>query len=610
MSSAKSFNKHFERIELLLKTIPETPGVYQYFDENGNLLYVGKARNLSRRVHSYFSHFDDLSPKIRILVRKIYDIRYTVVKTEVDALLLENNLIKTLQPKYNSMLKDDKTYPYLFLTNEDYPRLLFTRDHTLKNGTFFGPYPNQKILKELQDIIRSLFSYRTCKLPLTRKGVEMGRFKACINAQIGLCNAPCTGGVSYEDYQKIFGQIRKILKGDFGEIVEEMRAEMFRMAENLEFEKAEALKQKIFLLNQYQSRSMVVDTSIRDIDVFSILSDDKFAYVNMMRIKNGGIIHSFSTEIKKQLDETDEQILAMVIPELHVRTGSTAGEAIVPVKVDIPDDFIRQTVPTRGEKKELLELSLRNVKYYRHERFHQRLLVDPETASNNLLEKIQKELHLPELPRNIECFDNSNIQGAFPVAAMIHFTDGKPDPQKYRHFNIKTVEGPDDYASMEEVVYRRYKRLKDEGQPMPQLIIVDGGKGQMEVVRRVLEDSLQLDIPVAGLAKDDKHHTSELLYGFPPVSIGVAPRTPLFHLLERIQNEVHRFAITFHRNKRSKGTFKTSLTEIPGIGEKTAQDLLLKFKSVKQVKITPLEDLEACIGTAKAKIVYDYFRKN
>ncbi len=608
MAGDRSFNRNFDHIEQQLKTLPETPGVYQYFDEGGNLLYVGKARNLSRRVHSYFNHYDDLSPKIKILVRKIYTIRYTVVNTEVDALLLENNLIKTLQPKYNSMLKDDKTYPYLCLTAEEFPRLLFTRDRQKTRGTFFGPYPNQKILRELQEMIRNVFLYRTCKLPLTRKSVEQGKFKACINAQIGLCNAPCTGNESYEHYNATIDNIRRILKGDFGETLNELKAEMTRHADALEFEQAEAVKQKIMLLNQYQSRSTVVDTSVRDLDVFSILSDEKFAYVNMMRIKNGGIIHSFSTEIKKQLDESDADILAVIIPELHQSTQSTAKEVVVPIKVDLPDEYLHQIIPTRGAKKELLELSLRNVKFYQHERFSQRLLVDPDAGKMQLLEKIQKELGLPELPRNIECFDNSNIQGEYAVAAMVHFTDGKPDRQQYRHFNIKTVDGPDDYASMEEVVRRRYTRLRDEQKPLPQLIIVDGGKGQMEVVRRVLHGELSLAIPIAGLAKDDHHRTSELLYGFPPVSIGIAPRSPLFHLLEQIQNEVHRFAITFHRNKRSKGTFKTALTEIPGIGEKTARELLLQFKSVKQIRNTPLEDLAKCIGMAKAKVVYDFFR--
>ncbi len=607
MPTDKGINKNFDRIGFLLKTIPEAPGVYQYFDESGMILYVGKARNLKRRVSSYFSHFQDLSPKIRILVRKIYDIKYIVVANEIDALLLENNLIKKLQPKYNSMLKDDKTYPYLCLTHEPFPRLIYTRDKTSVRGSFFGPYPNQKILRELQDIIRKLFMYRTCKLPLSVDTIEKGRYKACINFQIGLCKAPCIGNESYEEYIVTMEMIRKILKGDFGEILDDLKKQMFDCAERLEFEKAEILKQKIILLEQYQSRSMVVNTHVRDVDVYTILSDAKYAYINMMRIKNGGIIHSFSTEVKKQLDETDAEILSLAIPELHERVTSTAKEIIVPIKVDIPDGYLQQMIPVRGDKKQLLELSLRNLKFYQHERNHQRMLVNPNESTLQLLQKIQSELHLKELPRHIECFDNSNIQGAFPVAAMVHFTDGKPTPSEYRLYNIKTVEGPDDYASMEEVVYRRYKRLKEEEKQLPQLIIVDGGKGQMEVVRSVIEDKLQLSIPIAGLAKDGKHRTSELLYGFPPVTIGISPRSPLFHLLEYIQNEVHRFAVTFHRKKRSKGTIRTSLTDIKGIGEQTARELLLKFHSIKQIKNTPYEDLAKCVGATKAKIIVEYF---
>ena len=606
----KSINKNFDRIKLLLKTIPETPGVYRYYDDSGKVLYVGKARNLKRRVSSYFSHFNDLSPKIRILVRKIYDIKYIIVENETDALLLENNLIKQLQPKYNSMLKDDKSYPSLCITSEPYPRLLFTRDRSTIKGTFYGPYPNQKILRELQDIIRRLFCYRTCKLNLTPESIRQGKFKACINSQIGLCKAPCIGEESRDEYMLTIEMIRNILKGDFKEIIDDLKKQMLDYAERLEFEQAEAVKQKIILLEQYQSRSLVVDTSIRDVDVYSIMADDKHAYINIMRIKNGGIIHSYSTEVKKQLDETDEEILSMVIPELHTRVASTAKEIIVPFKVDIPDDYLLQSTPTRGDRKKLLELSIRNIKHYQHERIQQRLLVEPEGNKLHVLEKIQSELHLPELPRHIECFDNSNIQGAFPVAAMVPFVDGKPCPAEYRHYNIKTVEGPDDYASMEEVAYRRYKRLKDENKPLPQLIIVDGGKGQMEVVRTVVEDKLQLSIPIAGLVKDDRHRTSELLYGFPPTSIGIAPRSALFHLMEQIQNEVHRFAITFHKNKRSKGTFKTSLTDIKGIGLQTARELLLKFHSVKQIKNTPFEDLAKCVGPAKAKIITEYFNSS
>ena len=600
-----SINKNIERIKLRLKTIPENPGVYQHFDQSGTVIYVGKARNLQRRVSSYFSHYEDKSRKIQMLVRNIYDIRVTVVATEVDALLLENNLIKRYQPRYNSMLKDDKTYPYLCITDEEYPRLIFTRNHQLR-GQYFGPYPNQRIMRELQDIIDQLFSYRKCnKMPTN------GR--PCMKHQIGLCKAPCAGLQSKEEYLADIENIRRILKGDFADILDEMKRQMLSLAEELRFEEAEMMKRRIRRLEEYQSRSTVVNTSVKDVDVFSILSDEKYAYVNMMRIKNGSIIYSFSHEIVKQLDESDEEILSTVIPTLHQRTESTAKEAVIPFHVDdLPEEYMKQTIPTRGDRLQLLELSLRNVKAYQIQCRHQRALVDPDAGEPNrkhqhLLERIQKALNLPMLPINIECFDNSNIQGAFPVAAMVRFTNGKPNRKEYRKYNIKTVEGPDDYASMAEVIYRRYKRLTEEGQPLPQLLVVDGGQGQMEVARQVIQDQLHLEIPIAGLAKDDRHHTSELLYGFPPKVVGLKPTDPLFHLLEQIQNEVHRFAITFHKDKRSKGTFRTQLTDIPGIGDKTARDLLLKFGSVKEVRLQTEADLAKVVGPAKAKAILAYF---
>lgn len=587
-----------------LKTIPENPGVYQHLDESGKVIYVGKARNLHKRVTSYFTHYEEHSSKIKMLVRHIYDIRVTVVPSEVDALLLENNLIKQYQPKYNSLLKDDKSYPYLCLTNEEYPQLRFTRDRNEFNGQYFGPYPNQRILRELQKIIDSLFFYRRCK------GQLKAASRPCLNHAMKKCKAPCVGLQRHEEYRQTVEQIRKILKGDFAEILVEMKRQMFQYADELRFEDAEMMKRKIHLLTEYQSKSTIVNTTVHDVDVFSILSDSNYAYVHMMRIKDGSIIFSFPTEIKKQLEESDEEILSTIIPSLHERIESTAKEVVVPFKIkDIPEEYLHQTVPTRGDKKELLELSLRNVRAYQLQCTHQRMLVDPDGGREQLLERIQKELHLPKLPRNIECFDNSNIQGAFPVAAMVRFTDGKPNKKEYRKFNIKTVEGPDDYASMAEVISRRYSRLADEGKELPELLIVDGGRGQMEIARQVIEDELGLDIPIAGLAKDDRHHTSELLYGNPPQVVGMKPTDPLFHLLEQIQNEVHRFAITFHRDKRSKGTFRTQLTDIPGIGEKTAQELLLKFRSVAEIKTKSLEDLAQAIGPAKARIVYEYYKK-
>lgn len=602
-----SINPNIDRIAMRLKTIPENPGVYQHLDAEGKVIYVGKARNLQRRVSSYFSHYDDKSAKIKMLVRNIYDIRVTVVASEVDALLLENSLIKRYQPRYNSMLKDDKSYPYLLLTDEEYPRLLYTRRHTgghQPKGHYFGPYPNGRILRELQDIIRQLFQYRTCD--------TMGR-RPCMKHQIGLCGAPCAGLQSKEDYLQTINNIRRILKGDFSDILNDLKKQMFALADEQRYEEAETVKRKIHLLEEYQSRSTVVGNNVKDVDVVSILSDDRYAYVNMMRVKNGTIIYSFSNEIKKQLDESDEEILATVIPELHQQTESTATEVVLQMPVpDLPADYITQTAEPRGDRRKLLELSLRNVESYQKQCRHQRALTQGDAAPQavKLLERIQRALQLPTLPMNIECFDNSNIQGAYPVAGMVRFTGGKPNRKEYRKYNIKTVEGPDDYASMAEVILRRYKRLNEEGQPLPDLLIVDGGAGQMEVAREVIYDQLHLNIPIAGLAKDDRHHTNELLYGFPPKVVGLKPTDPLFHLLEQIQNEVHRYAITFHKEKRSRGTFRTSLTDIPGIGPKTAHDLLLRYGSVKQISLQTLDDLSAAIGPAKAEMVYKHLHNN
>ncbi len=591
-------NPNIERIALRLKTIPESPGVYQHLDAEGKVLYVGKARNLQRRVSSYFSHYDDKSAKIKMLVRSVYDIRVTVVATEIDALLLENSLIKRYQPRYNSMLKDDKSYPYLCITDEEYPRLLYTRRRNIK-GQYYGPYPNGRILRELQDIIRQLFQYRTCD--------TMGK-RPCMKHQIGLCGAPCAGKQTKEDYRATIENIRRILRGDFNEILDQLKRQMYAAAEQLRFEEAEALKNKIHLLEEYQSRSTVVDTNVRDVDVITILSDPAYAYINFMRVKNGAIIYSFSNEIKKRLDESDEEILATVIPELHQQTASTATEVLLPVPVpDLPDDYLHQNVDPRGDRRKLLELSLRNVESYQKQCRHQRALTQGDAAPQavKLLEKLQRALQLPSLPMEIECFDNSNIQGAYPVAGMVRFTAGKPNRKEYRKFNIKSVEGPDDYASMAEVIERRYSKNAP-----PDLLIVDGGAGQMEVARHVIYDRLHLQIPIAGLAKDDRHRTNELLryneHGDIAV-VGLKPTDPVFHLLEQIQNEVHRFAITFHKEKRSKGTFRTALTDIPGIGEHTAHELLLRFGSVKQIQLQTLDDLSAAIGPAKAKLVYAFY---
>ena len=601
-----SINPNIDRIALRLKTIPETPGVYQHLDAEGNVIYVGKARNLQKRVSSYFSHYDDKSPKIKMLVRSVYDIRVTVVATEVDALLLENSLIKRYQPRYNSMLKDDKSYPYLCITDELFPRLLYTRRRNV-NGQYYGPYPDGRILRELQGIIRSLFQYRTCdlKLPAANR-------RPCMKHQIGLCGAPCADLQSREDYLATIDNIRRILKGDFGDILHEMQEQMYAAAEELRFEEAEAVKRKIFLLQEYQSRSTVVDTNVRDVDVVSILSDDRYAWVNFMRVKRGAIIYSVSHEIKKQLDESDADILSTIIPTLHEESESTATEVILPLPVpDLPEGYLTQSVEPKGNRRKLLQLSMRNVESYRKQCCHQRALTQGESTPQalKLLQRLQRALHLPTLPTEIECFDNSNIQGAYPVAAMVRFSGGKPNRSEYRKFNIKTVQGPDDYASMAEVIQRRYSRLAYEGQPLPDLLIVDGGQGQMHIARHVVADSLKLPIPIAGLAKDDSHRTNELLCFDADgniCTVGLKPTDPLFHLLEQIQNEVHRFAISFHKDKRSKGTFRTALTDIPGIGEKTAHSLLLRFGSVKQVSLQTLDDLAAAIGPAKAQIVYNH----
>ncbi len=595
-----SINPHIDRIAVQLRAIPESPGVYQHLDAEGTVIYVGKARNLQRRVSSYFSHYDEKSAKIKMLVRHISDIRVTVVATEVDALLLENSLIKRYQPRYNSMLKDDKSYPYLCITQEEYPRLLYTRRHNLK-GQYFGPYPNGNILRELQAIIRQLFQYRTCN--------TMGK-RPCMKHQIGLCGAPCAGLQSREEYQATIENIRRILRGDFGEIVESLKEHMYSLAQELRFEEAEGVKKKIRLLEEYQSRSTVVDSRVKDVDVVSIISDEQYAYIHFMRIKNGAIIYSFSNEIKKQLDESDEEVLSTIIPTLHEQTASTAKEIIVPFVVgDLPADYLEQNVSPRGDRKKLLELSLRNVESYQKQCRHQRALTSGEAAPKALrtLERLQALLALPRLPMEIECFDNSNIQGAHAVAGMVHFTAGKPNRSLYRKYNIKTVEGPDDYASMSEVVERRYRRLQEEGGRLPDLLIVDGGEGQMSVAREVIVDRLHLDLPIVGLAKDDRHHTHQLLRYDERGQIAVAqlrPTDPLFHLLEQIQNEVHRFAITFHRAKRSKATFRTALTDIAGIGPKTAHDLLLHFGSVKQVASQTEADLAAVVGPSKAATLY------
>ena len=601
-----SINPAIDKIAIRLKTIPESPGVYQHLDADGKVIYVGKARNLQRRVSSYFTHYEDKSPKIKRLVRSVRDLRVTVVATEVDALLLENSLIKRYQPRYNSMLKDDKSYPYLCITDEEYPRLLYTRRHNIK-GQYFGPYPNGRILRELQDIIRQLFTYRTC---------DHMQNRACMKHQIGLCGAPCVGKQSKEDYAATFDNIRRILRGDFGDIVEDMKKRMYQLAGELRFEEAESIKHKIHLLQEYQSRSTVVDTNVRDVDVASIISDTQYAYVSFLRVKNGAIIYSLSSELRKQLDESDDQLLTTAITTLHEQSQSTATEVVVPIELpELPTEYLRQNNHPQGDRRKLLELANRNVESYQKQCRHQRALTSGEAAPGALkvLEKAQQALQLPRIPMEIECFDNSHLQGTYAVAGMVRFSAGKPNRKEYRKFNITGSAAGDDYASMSQVVERRYRRLVEEGQPLPDLLIVDGGEGQMHMAQRVLRDTLHIELPIAGLAKDDRHRTNQLLRFDKDGNIavvGLKPTDALFHLMEAIQNEVHRFAISFHKQKRSQGTFHTVLTDIEGIGPKTAQDLLLRYGSVKGIQVQTLADLTAAIGPSKAERVFTALHSN
>ncbi|MDL2314968.1 excinuclease ABC subunit UvrC [Bacteroidales bacterium OttesenSCG-928-C19] len=594
-------------LELQLKTIPEQPGVYQYFDKQGEIIYIGKARDLRKRVNSYFQEDRPHSIKIRLLIKKIENLKYIVVDTELDALLLENTLIKKHQPRYNTMLKDDKSYPWLAITNEEFPRF-FSTHNQIKDGTqYFGPYPIHRVLRELQALIRKLFKYRTCKLKLTEEDIQKQKFKPCINLQIGLCNAPCDGKESKEDYNNSIKGIKEILKGNFSEIIDEMKEKMMEKANNLQFEEAQELKEKIMALEQYRGRSTIVGTSIKDEDVYSILSDEKNAYINVMRIKNGAIVLSYSTEVKKHLDESDEEILTQIIPQLHEKTESTAKEIIVPIKVDIPEEYLAQSIPIRGDRKKLLELSQKNARTFMMEKKKQLTLIDPERRTKQLLETAMKDLHLPVLPERIECFDNSNTQGTYPVSAMVCFINGKPAKREYRHFIIRTVDGPDDFKSMAEVVHRRYKRVLEENAPLPQLIVVDGGKGQLSSAISALKQLKIYDkVTIIGIAE----RLEEIYFPGDSIPLHLDKRSETLKLIQQLRDEAHRFGITHHRKRRSKGTIFTSLTDIPGIGEKTARDLLLRFASVKNIRNASLKDLAACIGNKKAEVVWKYFNSN
>lgn len=585
----------------IVLNLPEKPGIYQYLNAEGTIIYVGKAKNLKRRVYRYFVK-DNQSSKTRMLVSKIADIRYIVVNTEEDALLLENNLIKKYKPRYNVLLKDDKTYPSICVQNEYFPRVFKTRKIIRNGSSYYGPYSHIPSMNALLELIKHLYPLRTCHLNLTPENISAGKFNVCLEYHIKNCAGPCVGLQSHEDYMKNIAQIKEILKGNTQEISKKLYKQMQELAEEMKFEEAQKVKERYTLIENYRSRSEVVSSILHNIDVFSIEEDgEKSAFINYLHITKGAINQAFTFEYKKKLNETKEELLALGIIEMRERYKSHSREIIVPFEVEMELNDVTFTVPQRGDKKKLLELSLLNVKQYKADRLKQAEKLNPEQRSMRLMKEIQQELHLDRLPMQIECFDNSNIQGTDAVAACVVFKKAKPSKKDYRKYNIKTVEGPDDYASMKEVVRRRYQRALEEGSPLPDLIITDGGKGQMEVVRQVMEE-LNLDIPIAGLAKDRKHRTSEVLFGFPPQTIGIKQHSPLFRLLEQIQNEVHRFAITFHRDKRSKRQVASALDTIKGIGERSKTALLQEFKSVKRIKEASLEEIAKVIGPGKAKI--------
>ena len=596
------------RLKSIVLSMPEKPGSYQYYDENHTIIYVGKAKNLKRRVSSYF-HKEVDRYKTKVLVSKIFDISYTVVNTEEDALLLENSLIKKYNPRYNVLLKDGKTYPSICVTNEYFPRIFKTRHINKKVGTFFGPYPHLGSMYAVLEVIKKLYKPRTCRFPITKEGVAEGKYKPCLEYHIHNCGAPCISKQSYEEYQENMRQAREILKGNTREVSKYLYDLMMKNAELLRFEIAEEYKKKYQLLDEFEAKSEVVSHTITDVDVFTIVNDDanKNAFINYIHVKNGTINQSFTYEYKRKLEESDEELLITAIPEIRERFHSTSKEIIVPFEMEWKLKDATFFVPQRGDKKHLLELSEMNCKQYKFDRLKQAEKLNPEQKQTRLMKELQSKLKLPKMPYQIECFDNSNISGTDAVAGCIVYKGMKPSRKDYRKYNIKTVEGPDDYASMQEVVRRRYSRMIEEETPLPDLIITDGGKGQMEVVREVIEDELHLEIPIAGLAKDDRHRTNELLYGFPPQTIALPPESELFKVLTQIQDEVHRYAITFHRDKRSKHALHSELDDIKGIGPKAKEALLSKFKSVKKIKEASQEQLAEVLGPHKAEILAKYF---
>ena len=600
--------KRLAHLKSIVSRLPDKPGSYQFYDDTKTIIYVGKAKNLKARVSSYF-HTEVDRFKTKVLVSKIHDISYTVVNTEEDALLLENSLIKKYNPRYNVLLKDGKTYPSICVTNEYFPRIFKTRTINKKWGTYYGPYSHVASMYAILDLIKELYHPRTCRQPITKEGVETGKYKVCLDYHIKKCMGPCVGKQSYEDYQRGIQQAREILKGNTRQMLKELRDEMLHLSDELRFEEAEEVKRKYIALDTFVSKSEVVSHTIDNVDVFSITSDEKMAFINYIHVSNGSINQSFTIEYKKKLNETDSELLQLGIVELRERFKSQSKEIIVPQELDMTLEGITFTIPQRGDKKTLLELSIMNGKQYKFDRLKQAEKLNPEQKQTRLMKELQDKLHLPKLPFQIECFDNSNISGTDAVAACVVFKKMKPSKRDYKHYNIKTVTGPDDYASMKEVVHRRYTRLIEEEHPLPDLIIADGGKGQMEVIRQVIQDELNLDIPIAGLAKNDRHRTNELLYGFPPLSVALKTDSELFHVLTQIQDEVHRFAIEFHRNKRSKRALQSELDNIKGIGPKTRDELLNSLKSVKKIREASLDSLSAIIGPSKAQTIYDYFHQ-
>lgn len=591
-----------EYLRGIVLNLPDSPGIYQYLNQDGTIIYVGKAKNLKRRVYSYFSK-EHQSAKTRILVSKIADIRYIVVNTEEDALLLENNLIKKYKPRYNVLLKDDKTYPSICISNEYFPRIFKTRKIIRNGSTYFGPYSHIPSMVAVLELIKKLYSIRTCTLALTPENIQANKFKVCLEYHIKNCKAPCIGLQSHEAYMKDIAQIKEILKGNTQSISQALKKEMMSLAGELKFEEAQKLKEKYELIENYRSKSEIVSSVLHNIDVFAIETDEHSAYINYLHITNGSINQAFTFEYKIRMNESKEELLQLGIAEMRERYQSTSKEIIIPFELDMEMKDVTFTIPQRGDKKHLLELSIMNVKQYKVDRLKQAEKLNPEQRSVRLMKEIQEQLHIDRLPVHIECFDNSNIQGSDAVAACVVFKKAKPSKKDYRKYIIKTVEGPDDYASMQEVVRRRYSRIIEEQGELPDLILTDGGKGQMEVVRQVIEEELHLNIPIVGLAKNNRHKTSEVLYGFPPVVVGIKQGTPLFHLLENIQDEVHRFAITFHRDKRSKSQVASALDHIKGVGEKRKTALLKTFKSVTRIKQASLEEIAAVVGEAAAKSV-------